>query len=36
MMAGGASESEISVINKPAGGWSPARQMDWVVALCWL
>ena len=35
MMAGGSSESEISVINKPAGGWSPARQMDWVVALCW-
>src|SRR5215213_11556031 len=30
MMTGGASESEISAINKPAGGWSPARQMDWV------
>jgi hypothetical protein len=29
MMTGGASESEISAINKPAGGWSPARQMDW-------
>src|SRR5215207_563954 len=29
MMAGGAPESEISAINKPAGGWSPARPMDW-------
>src|SRR5215212_9298622 len=29
MMAGGASESEIWAINKPTGGWSPARQMDW-------
>ena len=29
MMTGGASESEISTINKLAAGWSPARQMDW-------
>jgi PPOX class probable F420-dependent enzyme len=29
MMAGGASESEISAIDKPTGGWSPARPMDW-------
>ena len=29
MMAGGASEAEISAINKPTGGWSPARPMDW-------
>jgi PPOX class probable F420-dependent enzyme len=29
MMAGGASESEISAINKATGKWSPARPMDW-------
>jgi hypothetical protein len=29
MMAGGSLESEISAINKPTGGWSPARPMDW-------
>jgi hypothetical protein len=29
MMAGGVSESEVSAINKPIGGWSPARPMDW-------
>jgi hypothetical protein len=29
MMAGGVSESEVSAINKPTGGWSPARPMDW-------
>jgi PPOX class probable F420-dependent enzyme len=29
MMAGGASESEISAINKPTGGWSPALPMEW-------
>jgi hypothetical protein len=29
MMAGGAPESEISAIDKPAGGLSPTRPMDW-------
>src|SRR5829696_4898046 len=29
MMDRGASESQISAMNKPADGWSPAWPMDW-------